>query len=250
MDSLINLDTSTALNTKLEEFREFSRQLNEEALQNSTNLAGSLTDVVSSTQSANQALAENATEVLKRNKKNSENLAASVNKTIKNGIARAISGGVQNIIKSLANGENAFKSFGSFLLNIFGDLAIQLGTFFIKTGLTIESLKSLATAGAATALQGVALVALGGFLKSLGGGGGSSIGTGGGGSSPTEVGIADSGVDSSTGSETEERTTQSSVTINVEGSLVQQQELGLFISDILNETREDRGTVETSVRFA
>jgi len=250
VNSLANLDTATALNEKLEEFRQFSRELNEEAKQNTRDLAESLTDSASQTTSANELIVLAYAASLEKIKKQNEKIVATINKTVNNGIARAISGGIQNIINSLSKGENAFQSFGSFLLGVFGDLAIQLGTFLITTGLGIESLKSLATAGAATVAQGVALVALGGILKSLSGGSGGSVGTGGAGSSPTEVGLADSGVDSSTGSETEERTTQSSVTINVEGSLVQQQELGLFISDILNETREDRGTVETSVRFA
>ena len=107
-------------------------------------------------------------------------VAKTTSDIVKNGIAKSISGGIQNIVTSLANGENAFANFGKFLLSTFGDLAIQLGTFFIAEGIAVEALNAVSGTGAIAA--GAALVALGALLKSAGGGGKASAGGAGGGS--------------------------------------------------------------------
>ena len=169
---------------------------------------------------------------------------------VQGGIVRSISGGIQNIIQSIAKGENAFENFGKFLLNIFGDLAIQLGTFFIAQGIAVQSLFAV-NPPAAIIAAGAGLVALGSLLKAFGGSGGSSssVGTGGGGSSPTEAGIG-AGISTTRTDDLEERNVGRQVNITVQGSLVQQEELGLYLEEVLNDTRDKNGTVSTNVRTA
>jgi hypothetical protein len=91
---------------------------------------------------------------------------------VKGGLAQGISGGIQNIVQSLAAGEDVFANFGKFLLGTFGDLAIQLGSFFISQGIAVEALNAVSGTGAIAA--GAALVALGSILKSFSGSGGAS----------------------------------------------------------------------------
>ena len=112
-------------------------------------------------------------------------VAAQTASIVKNGLAKGIAGGIQNIVQSLAKGENVFENFGKFLLSTIGDLAIQLGTFFIAQGIAVEAMNAVSGTGAIVA--GAALVALGSLLKSFSGGGGSasaSAPSGGGASTP------------------------------------------------------------------
>ena len=118
---------------------------------------------------------------INKTKEEMQKTADATAKIVKNGLAKAISGGIQNIATSLAKGEDVFANFGKFLLGTIGDLAIQLGTFFIAEGLAVEALE--AVSGTGTIAAGVALVALGSLINaSIGGGGGASASASSGGS--------------------------------------------------------------------
>lgn len=169
-----------------------------------------------------------------------------VNNIVNNGFANAISGGIQNIVKSLAKGENVFENFGKFLLNTFGDLAIQLGQFYIAQGIAALALKSLDPTG--TIAAGAGLVALGAILKSFFGGGGSGATSGVAASGATP---APGQLSTDTGTladpDTVERAQeQTNLTVNVQGSLIQQQELGEFIAGALSESGARQSTVVTN----
>jgi len=124
---------------------------------------------------------------LTKTKEQMAKVAAQTASIVKNGLAKSISGGIQNIVQSLAAGENVFENFGKFLLSTIGDLAVQLGTFFIAQGIAVEAMNAVSGTGAIVA--GAALVALGSLLKAASGGGGSSAsasgGSGGAGAAPT-----------------------------------------------------------------
>ena len=94
---------------------------------------------------------------------------------------------------------------------------------------------------------GLALIALGGLLKATastltesatdtGGGGGGRVG------GNTQSFLPEP--------EDIERQVGSEVNITVEGSLVQQDELGKFISDVISESNEKNGNVIVNPRFA
>ena len=173
---------------------------------------------------------------------------AQVSSILKNGFVKLISGGIQNVVESLRKGENAFENFVTFVLNTIADLAIQLGSVLIFTGLGILSLETLK--GAQAVAAGTALVALGAAIKAFTGGsassGGGSIESGGGDSQF----IPTSEIDDTSSPDDIERQTTSQVNINIEGSLVQQEELGTFISEILSESNEKNGNVIVNPRFA
>jgi hypothetical protein len=112
---------------------------------------------------------------INKTKEQMENTAKQTAKIVQGGLARGIAGGIQNIVQSLAAGENAFKNLGKFILGTIGDLAIQLGQFFIAEGIAVEALNAVSGTGAIAA--GAALVALGTLLKGFSAGGGAAAGS-------------------------------------------------------------------------
>ena len=184
-------------------------------------------------------------------KKTAETLKVSadqINQAWRNSLVKGVSGGIQTVITSIAKGENAIENFGNFILGVFGDLAIQLGEFFIATGLAKAKLFALDPTG--TIVAGVALVALGSILKSFSGGAGSSTGGGSGGGATTggTAELAESTEALDDPDNFRERQVASNVNIRVEGSLVRQEELGLFIQDTLNEVNQKNGIVQVNTR--
>lgn len=170
------------------------------------------------------------------------------NRIINQSLGNAISGGIQQVVSSLAKGKNIFADFGSFLINLFGDLAIQLGQFYIADGLA--KLALLQVSPGAQIAAGASLIALGSIMKAffaggIGGGAGGVAGIGaqpGPGQQPGGT-IADP-------AEIEERNPQTNVEIVVQGSLVQQEELGQFITRTLNDSFAKQGVRLTDARFA
>jgi hypothetical protein len=173
------------------------------------------------------------------------------NKIMNSAMANALSSGIQNIVQSLAKGESIFKNFSSFIIQTFGDLAIQLGQFYIAQGLANMALLS-ANPGAQIA-TGVALVALGSIMKSffaggLGGGGGvAGVGQQ---PAPGQAAGVPNDIASPDAIDEERSKPQTNVSINVSGSLVHQEELGEFITRTLNESFGKQGVTLTDARFA
>jgi len=100
--------------------------------------------------------------------------------------------------------------------------------------------------------MGTAQIAAGGALKILSG----ILGSSGGSSAPASAGGAEgapSTVDNTGVLDSftrQERQADRQVNITVQGSLVQQEELGLYLEEVLNDTRDKNGTVSTNVRTA
>jgi hypothetical protein len=153
---------------------------------------------------------------------------------VKGGIANSISGGIQNIVQSLAKGEDVFANFGKFLLSTFGDLAIQLGSFFITQGIAVEALNAISGTGAIIA--GTALVALGSIMKAFSGGGGSSSS----GSAPsgatTPSFITGDTVEEGFAGEGEPAQAGTIVNVNVDGNV---NDGGAFIRDLAEQIGEE-----------
>lgn len=155
-------------------------------------------------------------------------------------------GAFQALGASMVKGSSAFKDFGKTVLNLLGDLAIKTGVIVSGMGKALTVLAAALTnpfTGPAAVVAGIALIALGGALKALaGGGGGASVPSAGG-------GVASSG--SSPVSEIAQETTASiaepgtQLVVNVQGSVFDSDETGLRIADIIK-TNFDR----KDVRFA
>jgi hypothetical protein len=186
-----------------------------------------------------------AQETDKRNK-----LLLSLNQAAQNSLNQVFVQGFQNIGAALVKGGSAFANFGQFVLNILGDLAIQMGSIIIAQS---EALKALAAAltnpltGAPLAFAaGAALVVLGGALKALAGGSGGSTSLTGGGvaggslTTPTEATpIAD------IEDNQQQRETATKIEVNIAGDVLDSDETGLRIVNIINDAIGRQGAVIT-----
>jgi hypothetical protein len=168
-----------------------------------------------------------------------EKIKADTKRIVEQGLARTVSGGIQNIAASLAQGKNIFQEFGNFLLASFGDLAIQLGEFYIAKGIADLGLFA---GGAASITAGAALVGIGSILKSFFGG--SS------GSSPSGAGAQATGGTTSGFDQTEladvpadlqrqERDAQ--VQVVIQGNVFDSEETGTSIAKILSDAFGKQG---------
>lgn len=168
--------------------------------------------------------------------KNSVNdMAIQTGKMIKNGFARVVAGGIEKVTKNLLDSKAGFEDFSGFVLGIFGDLAIQLGTFFISQAIAAIAMKSLDFTGSLAA--GAGLIALGTIMKSFGGESSSSA------ASPSVS--TQSGGDSfgtrnqdSLAPETEQRKVVSEVNIN--GDILGDDNSALRIVELI-QTAKDNG---------
>jgi len=156
---------------------------------------------------------------------------------------------VQGLAAQLVQGGKAFQSFGKTALNILGDFAIQLGEMIIASAVAIDALqKSLLTFGGAglAIAAGLALILVGGALKSAAGG---PAGLGSAGAAAVTP-VAPAG--DTTGQIPDiEQKQPVSVTVNVEGNLIRDdRETGEFIVDVLRNVLEsnDLGTDINLVR--
>jgi hypothetical protein len=171
---------------------------------------------------------------------------------LRNGIGVAAGGAFAELGRALQSGENAVEAFGKAFLKSIGDTLVQQGTAFILEGTAYAfSANPLLTAKSAGLISaGAAMATFGGVLGSAvspqGGSGSASSAT---------TGVANNELiqDSVTDpieDEDLERQTSTSVNIQVEGSLVQQEELGSFISKVISESNEKSGNVILSPNFA
>lgn len=164
-------------------------------------------------------------------------MTATVNKLVGTALGSIVKKGVASIGASLVNGGDAFKDFGKFVLNILGDLAINVGFILSGMGKALAAIAAALTnpylAGAGIA-AGLALIVLGGALKALAGGssGGDSV-----------SGSPASGATESFGGESSEEDFEeadleeqgSAVVINVEGTVLDPAGVGEQIVEVLNE---------------
>jgi len=147
--------------------------------------------------------------------------------------------------KAIATGEDALKSFGDALLAAIGQVAIQLGTTFILQGAAyifagLPNGPSLIAAGAA-------LAAFGGVLAGLGGGPATAPAAGSPGGSPLQV-EADSGVDLV--EDVEDRRPDTQVSVNIQGDVLDSEDTGLRIVDVLNRAFDKQGVQVKRGAFA
>lgn len=189
-------------------------------------------------------------EKLGSTKESLKNFNDQANRIIKNGIVRSIAGGIQNIVTSLAKGEDVFANFGKFLLNTFGDLAIQLGTFFIAQGIATQALFQV-NPPAAIIAAGAGLVALGSLLKAFGGGGESSQGAGGAGGFGGSFAGGESSLpeDSEFTADRDEFQEKTNVQLVVQGSIFNTQETANALTNLLNENFDTTGAALTGARL-
>lgn len=182
--------------------------------------------------------------ILQQTKATGKAIASAINQAL----AKSTSLGVQALTKSLILGVDGFKNFGKQIFGILGDLSIKLGESLILTGIGIESLKGLS--GAAAIAAGAGLVALGTILKSFSGGEGGVSASGGAGT----VGAASLGggvgADKELTVPNEEREPSQNVQLVVQGDILDSEDTGRRLLDLLNDNFEREGSVVTGASFA
>lgn len=145
---------------------------------------------------------------------------------------------------ALAKGEDAGKAFQNAMIGIFGDIAIQLGNFYIAKGIAISADPLTPGSGIGLIAAGAALNVLGGALKASAGGGsaGSTASAGAGGGGFT------GGTDTLTPTAPEDvqaAEPKTTISVNVNGNILgtSDRSLGLAISEILSDQFSSQGLV-------
>ena len=181
-------------------------------------------------------------------KKSFEALNKSANTQIQQGMAKAISMGIQFVVNSMASGEFASKKFTAGILNLFGDMAIRIGEQAIATGLTMLALVKMNATGAIAA--GAGLIAIGSIIKAYAAKNGGGSGGGPVSSIPSPVAPAgaesvptisssplNESVDETLEENTEDVTAiqrEQRVQVVVQGDVLDSEETGLRLVEILN----------------
>ena len=161
-----------------------------------------------------------------------------VGSMLNKGLGTVVAGSIQKLAQNLADGKSIFDDFGTFVLGLIGDLAIQIGTFIIGAAIAKAALFGPVGLGVAA---GAALIVTGILIKSLVGGGGSapatSTGGGGGGVGGT---VSDEIIEDDAVTETPDTT---AVNIVIQGDVLDSEESGLRIANILNDAFDKQGVV-------
>jgi hypothetical protein len=176
---------------------------------------------------------------------------------IQGALASGISKSIQFLGQSLVTGENFFKGFLGIVLNALGDLLIGFGTAAITTGAVAESIKAaiISFAGGQAIVAGVASIAAGGALKAFAGslGGGGAGGAGGPtiasntGTSSGGVFNADSGAPLT---DQDQRRADQNVQLIVQGDILDSEDTGKRLLDLLNDNFKSNNGTFVGARFA
>lgn len=175
---------------------------------------------------------------------------AQIANSFKQGIVNSVSAAAASIGNSLAKGKLDFDDFGRSILNVLADTAIQLGALVISFGVASTALgQSLATFNGAGAIAaGAALIAIGTAIKAFAGGPGSgaagvpSAGTPGG--SPIQTDQIGGDFSQTPIEDTLERQSPTTeVVVNIQGDVLDSEDTGLRIVDIINSAFDKQGVI-------
>lgn len=171
--------------------------------------------------------------------------AQSISQAMNQGLTQGVVGAMQVLGTSLVKGGDAWESFKNTALNVMGDMAINIGGLMIAHGIGIEALKtSLYTLNGATAIAaGAALVAVGASLKALATSPGSDGLKSGSPANPVHTEPApDAAADPINIADSMERKAPTTnVAINIHGDVLDSDETGLRIVNILNSAFDKQG---------
>lgn len=186
--------------------------------------------------------AKRNSELLKKQKQELASFSSSIKTQFVGGMVTAFS----SFGRAMATGGNAFKDFGKNVLNTIGSLAIQMGQFFILVGSAMSATKVfMGLGGAAAIAAGVGLTVLGGVLQGMsGGGGGGSVSTasvGGGGMIESDATLVNTTGDVAGFNDSSAIEKQQQVQLVVQGDVLDSEETGTRLLQILNEEFDNKG---------
>lgn len=174
------------------------------------------------------------------------------------GLVNIMSQTMQMLGKGLIEGGSSFKQFLGIVLNVFGDMAISIGTTALASIQTIQAMKaSIATSGAMGVALALGLIGIGAAMKAagsaMGGSGGvsaaGSVG-GGGGIASSSGGQADIESGQFVEQKNERAKQQNVINLTVEGNVVDSEEEGTRIAKVLQKSFNKEGVVLNNPRTA
>lgn len=171
-------------------------------------------------------------------------LGKQVSQTFVNGFSNAFAA----VGKALVEGQNVFGAFGKAILTTLGQVAVQMGTFYIATGAAMLFMPGGQGNALGLIAGGAALSVLGGVLMALGGGGGgvSASGQTAPGGAPGAT-VGGSGSDMGLASEEERIRPNTGVVVNIQGNVLDRRQTGLEIAQIINESFDTDGVTTRAV---
>jgi len=175
--------------------------------------------------------------------KSVQNLGKQVASTFVSGFANSFAA----MGKALVNGQNAFGEFGKAILVMLGNVAVQMGQFYIAAGIAAMFLNP--GSGLGMIAGGIGLSILGGVLMALGGSGGSTGATASGAGSAATLSsdVNPAGSDMALATEEERVRPTSGVTVNVQGNVLDRRQTGLELAQIINESFDTDGVTTRAV---
>lgn len=176
---------------------------------------------------------------MQRISQSSKQMGAIVANTFKTGIGNAFTA----MGAALVKGEDAFGAFGKAILSMLGNIAIQMGQFYIAAGIAAMWLNP--AQGIGMIAGGAALSLLGGVLQALGGGGAAAAASAGGASAGAANAAVASGQDVifNPTQEEERARPETGVQVIVQGNILDRRETGLAIAEIINESFDTNGVI-------
>lgn len=171
-------------------------------------------------------------------------------KTVGGIMVTGFSGAFAAMGKALVQGEDAFGAFGKAILGMLGNIAIQMGQFYIAAG--IAALWLNPAQGAGMIAGGAALSILGGVLQALAGDSGTAAAGGGAGArgavgASTPLSMTDSqSFMNEFADEQQRQQAQTGITINVQGNILDRRETGLALAEIINDSFNNNGVLITA----
>lgn len=159
-------------------------------------------------------------------------------------LAGGVAGGFAAMGKAIVNGGNVLDEFMKAFLGSIGQMAVQQGAAFILQGIGYQFVPGMQGIGSGLIAAGAGLSLFGGALSALSGGGSSSTASAtGAGSTPTI-----DQTDTSVLDETIEQ--QSTLTVNIQGDVLDSEETGLRITNLLNDAIAGQGVTINKRAFA
>lgn len=233
------LDAQTQLATKQAEKNELDLRGNEIARETLL-----LNQELTKSQIEGRAALEEYNKMQKKAALDAQMAANQVNQAVKAAIVNGIVQSIQAMMTALVKGTNVIQAVGSAILGLFADLAIQVGTIFLSTGIGMLATKFLDPTGAITA--GLGLIALGSLMKAAFSGGGVTGGANTG-VTATGGGVAFTGDSQTLIQQNEERdmvrAPQTVVNFQVMGDILDSSDTQSRIVALLNDAIDTKGAV-------
>lgn len=182
--------------------------------------------------------------------KNIQDFANKTGQAVRSGIGVAAGNAFAAFGKALAEGDNAIKAFTDSFIASIGQLAVQQGTAFILQGIAYSFIPQLAPLAGGLIAAGAALAVFGGALSAVGSKGKPAVGGGGiGATADTQV-IASPETLTQPDEVAQRSESGPRVQVTIQGNVFDTDETGNRIIDIINANFETKGNSFNNARFA